>query len=116
MIVLFDYFWHSFYLLCALDHLPRHLSQLMCGAQCPFTHFAEHLRKFQQLRLASEALHACQRAIALNQFLHLIMFIAEDRQLRQMRHTKDLMVASEMPEFEPDYQTDAATDALINFI
>ena len=88
----------------------------MCGAQCPFAHFAEHLRKFQQLRLASEPLDARQRAIALNQFLHLIMFIAKDRQLRQVRHAKDLMVASEMPEFEPDHQTHASADALINFI
>ena len=88
----------------------------MRGAQCPFAHFAEHLRKFQQLRLASEPLDARQCAIALNQFLHLIMFITEDRQLRQVRHAKDLMVASEMPEFEADHQTNSSADTLINFI
>ena len=103
-------------LLRVLDHLPRHLREFMRGAQGAFAHLAEHLREFEQLRLARQALNARQRAVALNQLLHLIMFIAEDRQLRQVRHTKDLMVASEMPELETDHEAHTSADALIDFI
>ena len=34
--------FHSGHLI-PLDHLPRHLHQLMCGPQGPFANFAEHL-------------------------------------------------------------------------
>ena len=80
-----------------LDHLPRHLHQFMRGSQCPLTHFAEHLREFEQTRFAIEPLDTCQRAITLDQFLHLVVLIAKRRQLRKMCHTEHLMRAREIP-------------------
>src|SRR5688572_30826871 len=83
--------------LLPLDHPPRHLQQLMRGAESPFTHFAEHLRKLKQTWFPIQALDARQGAIALNQLLHLIVFIAKRRELREMCHAEDLMCAREVP-------------------
>ena len=77
--------------LLPLDHLPCHLHQLMRGPQCPLAHLAEHLREFEQARLAVESFDARERAVALDQFLHLVMLVAEDSQLRKMRHAEHLM-------------------------
>ena len=63
----------------------------MRGPQSPFANFAEHLRKFKQARLTIELLDARQRATFIHQFLHLIMLVAEDRKLREVSHTKDLV-------------------------
>ena len=57
------------FLFFRFDRLPCDLQQLMRGAQSPFAHFAEHLRKFKQARLAIEPFDACQgAAIVLTSF------------------------------------------------
>src|SRR6185503_6508272 len=99
-----------------LYHLPRDLQQLMRGAESPFPHFAKHLREFEQARVAIETFDARQGAVALNELLHLIVFIAKRRKLRKMRHTKDLMQAREIPQFLTNGHTHASADALVNFV
>ena len=74
-----------------LDHLPGDLHKLMRGSQGPFAYLAKHLGEFHQAWLAIEALDFCQRAVALNELLHLVVLIAKSRELREMCHTKDLV-------------------------
>src|SRR6266508_5101069 len=88
----------------------------MCGAESPFAHFTKHLREFQQARFAIETFDARQGAIALNEFLYLIMLIAKRCKLRKMCHTKDLMHTREIPKFLPHRHANAPADALVNFV
>src|SRR6266540_298717 len=99
-----------------LDHLPRDLHQLMRGAESPLAHLAEHLREFKQTWFAIESLDTCQGAVALNQFLHLIMFIAKRGELRKMSYAKHLMRARKIIKFLSHHHSHAPTDALINFV
>ena len=77
--------------LFSLNHPSRHLQQLVRGAEGSLPHFAEHLRKFKQTRLAIQPFDARQRTVALDKFLHLIVLVAKDSQLREMRHAEHLM-------------------------
>src|SRR6266540_3894449 len=88
----------------------------MCGTESPLAYLTKHLREFQQTRFTIEALDARQGTIPLNEFLHLIMLIAKRRELRKMRHTKDLVHAREIPKFLSHRHADASADALINFV
>src|SRR5690606_35949759 len=88
----------SFSALPGFDHLPGHLHQLVGRAQGSLTHFAKHLRKLEQARLAIEALDLRHCAITLNPLLHLVVLIAKGCKLWKMGHTEDLMRAREIPQ------------------
>lgn len=77
----------------SLHDLSRRLQQLMCRAQRAFADFAKHLRKFKQARLAFKRFNARERATFIHKFLHLIMLVAKDCELRQMCDAKNLMRA-----------------------
>src|SRR6266536_1911425 len=88
----------------------------MCRPQRPLAHFAKHLREFKETRFTIETFDTRQGTIALNNLLDLIMLIAKGGQLREMRHTKDLMHAREIPKFLSHGHTHASADALVNFV
>ena len=98
-----------------LEWYQRHLPEDMCVVSHT-AHFAEHLRKLEQARLPVEALDARQGAVALDEFLHLIMLVANGGQLREVGHTKDLVHAGEVPELLSHGHADAPTDALVDLV
>ena len=87
--------YHS--LLTLFDHLPRRLQNLVGGAESPLADLAEHLREFEQTRVAVHFFDAGQGAVFLDEFLHLIVLFAEGGQLRQVGDAEDLVIARQVP-------------------
>ena len=45
--------------------------------------------------------------------MHLVMLVAEDGELGEMRHTEDLVTAREIPQFMSHHHANAPADALV---
>ncbi len=88
----------------------------MRGPQCALPHLAEHLREFQHARIAVQFFDTGQGAALVHHLLDLVVLFTEGGQLRQMRHTEDLVITSQLPQFLSDDGAHAPANALIDLV